>query len=492
MANSSVDAGRLPDAHPLPRWQKIAYGAGDSGFSLTSTALAILYLDFLINIVGLDPGLAGISLGIGRIWDALNDLLIGTLSDRTRSRWGRRRPYLLFGALPLGIAFILMWLVPATHDKLVLTIYYTAMYIIFDTLFTLVNVPYIALTPEIAPTYDQRTSLHSYRMAFSIAFGLIGAIAPLALVDAISGPGASLDTRRSAYAVMATILGLLSILPVYLTFATTRENPAFQDLPTPGLRESFRIAAGNKAFLIAAGVYLLTWIPIDLIQFVLVFLIRDYFGLGGSDRDVIFALLFGIAVLALPLWVWVAERWDKPRAYQAGMLFLALVLIALSLTPADQAWAAFIIAAFAGVGVSAAHAIPLAILPDTIEWDELRSSNRQEAAYYSVITLIQKMVSAGTIALTGTLLAATGYRQAATIQPASAIGAIRFLSGPLPAIFFVAGIVLVAFYPISREKHARILRALDRKRALRRRLRAVEARSETQPEAVGIGDGEIA
>lgn len=456
-------------AQPLPVWRKIAYGAGDSGFALTSTALALLYLDFLINIVGLEPGLAGISIGVGRIWDALNDLIIGTLSDRTRSRWGRRRPYLLFGSVPLGIAFILMWLVPATDDKTLLTIYYTAMYIVFDTLFTLVNVPYTALTPEIAPTYDARTSLHSYRMAFSIGFGLIGAVAPLALVEAISGPGASIEVRRSAYAAMAAILGLLSIIPIYLTFVTTRENPAYQDLSTPGLRDSLRMAASNRAFLIAAGMYLLTWIPIDLIQFMLVFLIRDYFGLGGGDRNVIFALLFGVAVLALPLWVWAATRWNKPRAYQAGLLFLAVVLVGLSFMPTGQPALVFVIAALAGVGLSAAHAIPLAIVPDTIEWDELRSSNRQEAAYYSIITLIQKLVSAGAVALTGALLAATGYRQGTAAQPAAAIGAIRFLSGPLPAIFFVAGIILVTFYPISREKHARILRALDQKRELRKR-----------------------
>jgi GPH family glycoside/pentoside/hexuronide:cation symporter len=132
------------------------------------------------------------------------------------------------------------------------------------------------------------------------------------------------------------------------------------------------------------------------------------------------------------------------------------------------------VAALAGVGVSAAHAIPLAILPDTIEWDELRSANRQEAAYYSVITLIQKLVSAGTIALTGSVLSATGYIERAApdaimTQPPSALAAIRFLSGPLPAIFFIAGIILCAFYPISREKHARILRALEKKRALRKR-----------------------
>lgn len=452
----------------MPTWKKIIYGAGDSGFSLTSTALALLYLDFLVNIVGLDPRLAGVSIGLGRIWDAINDLVIGTLSDRTRSRWGRRRPYLLFGALPFGLTFILMWLIPVTHNQTTLLIYYTAMYILFDTFFTLVNVPYIALTPELAPAYDERTSLHSYRMAFSIGFGLLGAVAPLAIVDAIAGAGSV--TRHGAYLGMAAILGLASVLPVWLVFATVRERPEFQDLPTPGLVDSFRMAASNKAFLIAAGVYLLTWMPIDLIQFVLVFLIRDYFHLTGGARDMIFLLLFGVGVLALPLWVWVSHKLDKPRAYQLGMAFMAVVLLALSFIPSGETNLVFVLAALAGVGVSAAHAIPLAILPDVIDWDELRRAQRQEAAYYSVITLIQKLVGALTIAVTGLALSATGYMANAAAgaqQPASALWAIRLLTGPLPAAFFIAGIVLVSFYPISRERHARIVSLLEKRRRQR-------------------------
>ena len=467
---AELSGGQLP---PLSRWRKVAYGAGDSGFSLTSTALALLYLFFLVNVVGLDPAAAGIALGIGRIWDALNDIFIGALSDRTRSRWGRRRPYLLFGAIPFGLTFILMWLVPPTNEQTLLLIYYTAIYILYDTLFTLTNVPYIALTPEIAPTYDERTSLHSYRMAFSIGFGLIAAIVPLALVSAIAGPDPSLETRRSAYAVMAVIIGLLSIIPIYITAFAVHENPEFQNLPAPSLRQSFRIATSNKAFLIAAGIYLLTWIPIDLIQFVLVFLLRDYFMLDANGVDIVFALLFGVAVLALPLWVWLSGRWNKNRAYQVGIAFLAVVLVVLSFTQPEQIPLMVLLAILAGIGLSSAHAIPLAMLPDTIEWDELRTANRQEGAYYSVVTLIQKLVGALTIALTGVVLTATGYVEQTTstivTQPPEAIAAIRFLTGLLPALFFIAGIVLCSFYPLTRERHARMLKAIEKKRALRKR-----------------------
>ncbi len=333
----------------MPTWKKIIYGAGDSGFSLTSTALALLYLDFLVNVVGLDPRLAGLAIAFGRIWDAINDLFIGNLSDRTRSRWGRRRPYLLFGAIPFGVAFIFMWFVPAVGQEALLVAFYTGIYMLFDTVFTLTNVPYVALTPELAPTYDGRTSLQAYRMAFSIGFGLLGAVVPLALVDRLAGPDPTQAALRSAYLGMATILAVVSVIPILLTFATVRERPEFQALPQPTLRDALRLLASNKAFLIAAGVYLLTWMPIDLIQFILVFLIRDYFGLGSAERDLIFLLLFGVAILALPLWVRAAARWNKVRAYQVGIALLAGVLILLSFTPPGRSTIVFVLAALAGI-----------------------------------------------------------------------------------------------------------------------------------------------
>ena len=244
--------------------------------------------------------------------------------------------------------------------------------------------------------------------------------------------------------------------------------PSTSPCPCRALGESLRYAVTNRPFVIAAGVYLLTWIPLDLIQFVLVFLIRDCFHLGGAERDLIFVVLFAIAAALLPFWVWVAHRWSKKLAYQLGIAFLAAVLTVLSFISPGNLVLIITLAGLAGIGLSAAHAIPQAILPDVIEWDELRSGNRYEAAYYSIIGIIQKFVSAATIALTGSILSWAGYvmnQSEGLAQPPRALVAIRFLTGPLPAVFFALGIVLVSFYPISRERHARIVRALEHRRA---------------------------
>lgn len=452
----------------MTRLRKLAYGFGDSGFSVTSTALALLYLDFLINVVGLSAQWAGLAIGIGRLWDAGNDLLFGTMSDRTRTRWGRRRPYLLFGALPFGLAFIPMWLMPNLSEQAVMTIYYTAAYILFDTMFTLVNTPYVALTPDLTPDYDDRTSLHSYRMFFSITFGLAGAVLPLLLVDVFSA-GFGFSTQQ-AYAAMALLLGTFSIIPIWITFAATKEPAEHLELPAPSLRESFSVAFSNRAFVIAAGIYLFTWVPIDIVTFVVIFLLRDVLQLESLERTLAFGVLFGVAALALPLWVWLSARLDKRRAYQIGMVLLATSLLAISMVGPGQITLAFIVTVVAGVGLSAAHALPLAIVPDTLDWDELRHGTRQEAACYAVLTLSQKLISAATITLTGVLLAASSYVSNPgpdALQPQSAITAIRFLTGGLPALLFLAGALLATRYPLTRERHARILRALEKKRQLR-------------------------
>src|SRR5512139_655504 len=157
-----------PDKDILPRRTKLLFSTGDLSTSIPLAIIMFFQLYFLTDVVGLRPDLAGWAVGLGRIWDAVNDALFGLLSDRIRTRWGRRRVLLLFGAVPLGVSFALMWIVPP-WGPLALTAYYALVFILFDTIFTAVHVGYNALTPELTLDYDERSSLNGYRMVFSIA-----------------------------------------------------------------------------------------------------------------------------------------------------------------------------------------------------------------------------------------------------------------------------------------------------------------------------------
>ncbi|MFM7441754.1 MAG: MFS transporter, partial [Snowella sp.] len=160
---------------------KLAYGAGDFGPAVTANILVFYLLFFLTDVAGLPAGLAGSVLMIGKIFDAINDPFVGVLSDRTRTRWGRRLPWMLAGIFPFVLIYLLQWTIPRFSDDLQINqwglfAYYVAIGIIFNIFYTAVNLPYTALTPELTQDYNERTSLNSFRFTFSIGGSILSLI----------------------------------------------------------------------------------------------------------------------------------------------------------------------------------------------------------------------------------------------------------------------------------------------------------------------------
>ena len=349
---------------------KLMYGAGDLGFSLTDTTLGVLYGIFLTDVVGLTPALAALAVFIGRSWDWINDPLIGHFSDRIRTRWGRRRPFLLFGWLPFALAFAVMWWRPPIENMALLAAFYGFAYFLFDTAATFVYMPYFALTPELTLDYDERTSLTSYRMAFSIIGGLIAFTVPLAVI------GTMRPENLATVGWVGLAIGLVSGLPLLLTFFGTRERPEFQAQGQPNLKASIKAALRNRPFLFAVGIFLFTWTGIEFIQGMLLYFLKYRMGLE-SQSDLVAGTVFIAALLTLPFWVWASQKWDKRVAYVAGMIFLSGVM--LTLIVIDPSWGlglVFTLAALAGIGVGAVHVLPWAMIPDAIEVAELESGQR--------------------------------------------------------------------------------------------------------------------
>ena len=259
---------------------KLAYGAGDFGRAGYNTLRMFFYAIFLTDVVGLDPLLASGAALVAILWDAVNDPLVGLLTDRARTRWGRRRPFFLWFSVPFGLSFLVLWWAPPWGSQAALAVHVTLAFMISDTFQTLVSVPYLALGPELAPGYDQRTSLMSWRMFFNLAASLVAAGAGPELIDAALRSGLSL---RGAYLLMGAVFGGISSVPFLLLFTVAREGPAPAPSTGPGFRGTLRILASNRPFILAGSVYVLNWICFDLLALMLPYFLPYWLEIGRAS-----------------------------------------------------------------------------------------------------------------------------------------------------------------------------------------------------------------
>lgn len=437
---------------------KLAYGATDFGFSMVGTIVMLFLLVFTVEVAGIRPGLAAAVIAVGKIWDALIDPFIGHLSDRTRTRWGRRRPFFLWFTLPYGLAFAAIWSLPRIENQYLLAAVFGLLNLLFITFFSLLMVPYNALGPEMTRDYDERTSLNSYRMAFSIFGGLMASVLPAEMIGAFAD-------RQAGYAAMGALFGLAAMVFPFIAFFGTREAEDSAEMSPASLGKGLTAAARNRPFLLALLAYLANWVALDVVTAVFFFYTQYCLGMDLGASGPLFFVIFGVAALFLPVWVRLSSRLEKKTAYILGLGYLAVVLAVFAFPLPNRSGLLYFLAGLAGIGVSAAHVIPLSILPDAVDHDELATGENHEGVYFGVVTFLQQLASGGGIALVGLFLELFGFIQGAAVQGVRAQLGIRLALGILPGLILLLGIGAILAYPITRAEHRRIVAALEARRS---------------------------
>ncbi|MBD2483731.1 MFS transporter [Planktothrix sp. FACHB-1365] len=468
---NSTPSAPISPPEKLSLSTKLAFGAGDLGPAITANISVFFVLVFLTNVAGLPAGLAGSVLMVGKIWDAINDPIVGVLSDRTVHPWGRRYPWMVFGAIPFGILFFLQWIVPSNNNSILFG-YYVIIGILFNTAYTAVNLPYTALTPELTKDYNERTSLNSFRFAFSIG----GSIFSLILAQIIFSFFPNAPYQR--YLILGAVCGFLSVLPLFWCFLGTRKQVLSrqagetiednsESLP---IAEQIKIALSNRPFLLVIGIYLCSWLGVQLTASILPYFVVNWMKLPETTFPQVAIAVQGTALVMLFVWNLVSQRYGKKAVYFMGMGLWIVTQAGLFFLQPGQTTLMYILAILAGCGVATAYLVPWSMIPDVIDLDELNTGQRREGVFYSFMVLLQKIGLAIGLFLVGQALDFAGFissipGQIPPIQPDSALLAIRFAIGPLPTMILIIGMIFTFLYPITKEVHADILLQLsERKR----------------------------
>lgn len=436
----------------LPLHVKLGFGIGDLGGNLFFTAMGFYSLIYLTDTVGIAAALAGIAILIGKFWDAVTDPTMGFISDRTRSRWGRRRPYFLFGALPLLLSMWYFFSAPDYSNNQPIGFLWAAFALcLLNTAYTVVNIPYSSLTPELTKNFKERTSLNGFRFSFAVIGTILGAAIVQPIVSLAGNP-------HTGFSIVGLLFGFIMAATILTTFFTVRE-PDHLNMPRPKEKffATFLAVFRNKTYIRLAAVYTFNLTGITFVQTMLIYYFKYLYQNEGMTT-IAMLLLLGVAMICVPISVQVAKRLGKKRTYQLALAILVVSCLALfGFGHILGMTFTLIVMVFAGVGIGFGYVPPYAMLPDVVEVDAIQSKTRKEGAYYGMWTFFSKIGVALAAALSGAFLSLAGFVPNIVGQTDSTILTIRLLIGPVPAIIFIAGIILIQRYPLDEKTYDAII-----------------------------------
>ena len=444
---------------------KLSYGGCEVGGQLLYTGVNTWLLYYLINVIELRPLAAGLAFIVGRLFDAFLDPVMGELSDRFSHRI-RRLTWVRWGMVPLAVAAAALWWLPSLGGPTFLLA--VLGFVLLSVVFTMVQMPVLSLTPVLAPTYDERTSLTAYRMSVSVVMALVAVAAPPAIVLAVSGTEELAASDTTGWIVMGGVFGALSLIGYLIVVIGVREPPPLgthtaERFTARTVTSAFAVPQFRTVFIM----FMLVTVGLMVANSLLPFFLESALGLTAGQQTVALAVLFGVAVVAIPLWAVAAEKVAKSQAFVAGIGVSIAGLLAMAWIQPDPGSPAlfWFLIVVNGVGVSAVMFLPWTIIPDVIEYDELATGQRREGLLYALFTFGQKVAGSVGVFSTAIVTAVFGYQEGTAVQSAETVRGLAIGIGPLTAIVYVGAIVVLLRLHVSRESHAEVVRELERRRA---------------------------
>lgn len=460
---SKPPSGTVDNAAPgrgakrLSLTQFFAYGGGDTAnnlvFSLAISFLALYYTDVAL----ISTATVGTIFLVMRVVDSFTDIIVGSIIDRTKTRFGKFRPYILAASIPLVISAVLAFSIPqsmyGTSGAVVWAV--VTYFIMGSVFFTLVNIPYGSLAAAMTDNSDERAKLALFRSVGAAIMQVTVAVAISPLIEAHKGDPEALQQSLTRTIM---ILGVVAIALYAFLFFTARENVE-RKVAKVSLMDGVRNLKENKA-LQALGITSVVYLAgLFTLTGVLVYYTRDV--LGNANYMVTFSvLLYGLIIVASPFMPRLIRQFGKPRLFQICALSGVIGGIIFLVAPGGTMWVAVFGALFIGLSSGPVNALMWNLEADTIEYGEWKTGMRTEGTTYAIFSFVRKLSQALGGAFAVWIIGWFGYDGAAEIQSDTALTGIRITASVVPAALFLISIILMQFYPLSDARHKEILAEL--------------------------------
>lgn len=429
---------------------KISWGAGALGVSVLMNAVTLLILFYMVGVLKIEPALAGTLIFVTKMFDVVSDPVVGLFSDRFSSRIGRRRPFLIPGAIISSLAFMMIFATPQFENQVFISAYIFAALIIYTLGYTLFNVPYMAMPAEMTDDYHERSSIHAYRVVFVTSGSFVaGSIAPWVLEQLGR-------TEWNSYLVVGLGGGAIIFISMLITFFGTKNaRYTASGVSVHRIRNEWQAISRNGFFFRLIGVKACQLIGVSSSAAALFFLVTDVLKLELSAVSYYYAAMTLASIIAAPIIVKISKIYGKRNTYVVIGVCYVLVSASWHFTAVGEPLIYILIRGFAtGVALSGNILLAMSMLTDTIDYDARRTGVRREGAYTSLYSFTEKATFAFGPLLVGVAMSLAGFQRDISsdqVQPEAVTTALLIGTAYVPAGMGVLAILILLSYKLDQK-----------------------------------------